>query len=189
MLYVGFGHRKRVGKTTSSNFLSTSLRCDCPGKQIDVISFADKLKDVSFQLYGWAGLNRGIYYENHPEYREVKLPEIGLSPREIWIGVGNKLREIYPDTWLNYALRGVTADVIIIPDVRYPNEAEAILKSGGRVYKIIRDDAPVGTDVADCALENFQDWTAIIYNNGTLEDLNNDMEALAAEICTEVNSG
>lgn len=187
MLYIGFGHRKRVGKTTSANFLSTSLRCDCPGKQIEVVSFADKLKDVSYQLFSWAGLQRPIYYENHPEYREQKLTELGLSPREIWIEVGNKLREVYPEVWLKYALLGKEADVIIVPDVRYPNEAGAILKSGGKVFKIIRDAAPVSDDVTDCALSDFKDWTGTIFNNGTLEDLNSDMENLSEQICSEIN--
>lgn len=186
-MIIGFGHRKRVGKTTSANFLSTSLRCDCPGKQIAVVSFADKLKDICYQLYGWAGHERPVYYENHPEYREQKLAELNLTPREIWIDVGNKLRQVYERTWLDFALKGVKADVIIIPDVRYPNEAEEILKSNGQLYKIVRDCVAVSNDVADCALNDFTDWTGIIDNNGTLEDLNTDMEVLSREICTEIN--
>ena len=68
MKILAFGHRKSVGKSTASKFLTTHLRCEYPDLKIKEVSFAAKLKDISWQLFGWAGLQRGVYYETH--YRE-----------------------------------------------------------------------------------------------------------------------
>ncbi len=170
MKIIAFGHRKGVGKSTASKFLTTHLRCEYPDLKIKEVSFAAKLKDISWQLFSWAGLKRGVYYETHYQEKEFLLPRLNLSPRNIWIGVGNKLREIYSNTWIDYALN-VNADIIIISDLRFINEAVAINSVGGTLVKINRD-VPKGTDPAEVDLANWNIWNTIIDNNGTLNKLN-----------------
>jgi len=179
---IGIGYKKGVGKNTLAKFMSTYIRCTWPDIKIKEISFAAKLKDVAYQLYSWAGLKRGVFYELKREEKEKVLPKIGLSPRDIWIGVGNKLREVYSATWIDYALKNIKADVIIITDVRFENEAKAIQEARGILIKINRPDIPKGTDPAEISLDSWTDWHRIIYNNGTLQDLNNQAEILANEI-------
>ena len=170
MKILAFGHRKSVGKSTASKFLTTHLRCENPDLKIKEVSFAAKLKDISWQLFGWAGLQRGVYYETHYREKEFKLPRLGLTPRDIWIGVGNKLREVYENIWIDYALQ-TKVDIVIISDLRFSNEACAITKMGGRLVKINRD-VPKGIDPAEVDLMNWGDWDNIIDNNGTLNELN-----------------
>lgn len=180
-MIIAFGYKKGVGKSTAGKFLNTYLKLEMPDLKVKHISFAAKLKDISFQLYKWAGLKRGIYYETHYQEKEVVLPKLGLSPREIWIGVGNKMREIYSDTWISFALYGVSADVLIITDLRFYNEAEAILSAGGIIIKINRPGLPQGTDPAEIDLDSYADykWNYIIDNSGTLQDLNSMIEKIA----------
>lgn len=180
-MIIAFGYKKGVGKDTAGKFMSTFLKLEAPHLRVKHISFAAKLKDISYQLYGWADLKRGIYYESHRDKKEVVLPQLGLSPREIWIAVGNKMREIYNDTWINYALRGIKADIIIITDLRYRNEAVAILENDGIVIKINRPDIPQGTDPAEVNLDSWENhkWDHIIENDGTLQDLNSEIEKIA----------
>ena len=174
MTIIAFGYKKETGKSTAAKLLTTFLRCEHPELIIKQVSFAAKLKDIAYQLYSWGGLKRGLYYENHYREKEIILPCLNLSPRQIWIGVGNKLREVRESTWIDYALN-ITADFIIISDLRFTNEAEAIKKKSGLLVKIDRD-VPKGTDAAEIDLDNYFDWDVTIKNNGTLNQLN--MEVL-----------
>lgn len=186
MKIVAFGHRRRVGKDTASKFLDTTLRIEARHLKIKRVSFAAKLKDICTQMFGWAGLQEAQYYEDHPEYREVILPEIGKSPRDIWIEVGNKMREVYQNVWLDYAMRGIKADVIIISDLRFTNEATRVRQLGGMLIKVTRSNVPVSDDASDSALDNWTDWDRIINNSGELGLLNSEMDLLAQTLISEL---
>jgi len=184
MKIVAFGYKKGVGKSTAGKFLATFLKINAPELRIKQISFAAKLKDISYQLFKWAGLKRGVYYESHYKEKEVILPQLGLSPRQIWIGVGNKLREVYENTWINFALFGVQADIIIITDLRFCGEAEAILKNDGKIIKINRLGIPQGTDPAEVDLDVLinANWNYVLHNNGSLQGLNVSIEEIAKDL-------
>jgi len=182
MKIVAFGYKKGVGKSTAGKFLATFLKIENPDLKIKQISFAAKLKDISYQLYSWAGIKRGVYYESHYQEKEFILPRLGLSPRQIWIGVGNKLREVYKNTWINFALFGIKADIIIITDLRFCNEAAAVLETGGRLIKINRHNITQGTDPAEIDLDSWSEWHDIIDNGGSLQDLNSTIEQIAKDL-------
>lgn len=173
MLIIGIGYKKGRGKDSSCNLLKDWLSEVKPHLKVRKVGFADKLKDIAYQLYGWAGLQPGEYYESHYEQKEVVLPLIGMSSRDIWIGVGNKLREVYADTWIAYALHGVKADVVLIKDLGYPNEGEAINRAGGFCYNITRPDQPFGTDGREVSLDGWPGFVDTLANDGTLHDLRN----------------
>ena len=166
-LTIGLGHYKRTGKDSFANFLLQACRERDPGFAIGKRSFAYKLKQIYQELYGWAGLREPEYYETveGEQYREIVLPEIGKSPRQIWIDMGTKAvrRHVYEPTWLDYLLKGQhDLDVMVIPDVRFTNEAEAIRKSGGVLVKVVRPGYGPGPDVADRALLDYDGWDYVI---------------------------
>ena len=172
MKVVAFGHRRRVGKDTAVNFLTTILRHKNTGLNIHKVSFAYELKVTAHNLYGWAGLEGPEFYER-PENataKETILPELGKSPRTIWIELGNKCREVYPLTWIDLALRLEGYDILLISDLRYPNEADRVIELGGQSIKIVKDDVPKFDDPADRALKDYDKWSGIWQNNGTLND-------------------
>lgn len=182
---IAFGYKKRAGKDTSAKFLDSFLRVSRPGLKVKKVSFASKLKDVSFQLFGWAGLQPGIYYETEAgaKVKEVVLPMIGMSPRDIWIGVGNKMREVYQDVWIDHALRGNQgSDIVIVTDLRFANEAIKVRAQQGLICKIIRDSVPQGTDPAEIDLDSWSEWDFVIINDGTLTDLHARIEAIGKEV-------
>lgn len=171
-LIVAFGHRKRTGKDTAAGLLQTHLFKLKPTLKVCQVSFATKLKEVAYDLFKWGGLQPGSFYEvaENAHLREVVLPLLGKTPRQIWIEVGNLMRQVHPEVWIKNALF-VDADVIIVRDMRYLNEAGEISGRDGLRYKMIRDSAPVSNDVADSALDEYTDWTDLIYNNGDIADL------------------
>jgi hypothetical protein len=62
---------------------------------------------------------------------------------------------------------------VVIPDVRFPNEVDAIEKAGGRVVRIVRPGAGLAGSAAHHVSETALDGVAIpyIHNGGTLDDL------------------
>jgi len=184
---IAFGHRKRVGKDTAAKFLDTHLRCH--GLRSVKLSFASKLKEVCYSMFHWAGLQPGIFYEDdkNAHLREVVLPLIGKTPRQIWIEVGNKMREVYADVWIDNALLGSgSAQLVIITDLRFANEAKKVHSLGGKIFKITRPDVPVSDDASDCALDGFTGWDGVLENNGDLKAFH---ELVSARVGEAVRDG
>ena len=137
-MIIGFAGKKRVGKTTSANYL-----VDMYG--FDRYAFADPIKEVAKMLFGWDD-------STISEYKEQKCPVWGLTPREFlqWFGTdimridivkqftkykpgGNFWVEKMVNDFKNYP-RFLTID-----DVRFQNEIDAIKKLGGIIVKINRN--------------------------------------------------
>ncbi len=182
MQIIAFGYKKETGKNTAAQFLTTALKTNCPGTKIRRESFAAKLKDICCQLYGWADLEPGPFYEFHRELKEVVLPLIGRTPREIWIDVGNALRDVYPDTWVKSVLTKTEHDFKIITDLRFWHEAETIQAAGGILIRMDRD-VPRGTDPAEVELDPWQTWNYVVDNTGNLNYLNNQIITIAEQLC------
>jgi hypothetical protein len=177
-LIVAFGHRRRVGKDTATKILVEEFAKY--GICAVRTSFADKLKEECQRLFGHAGLEGPEYYEEHSELKERVLPSLGLSPRDIWIQVGNRLRDVYPYVWIDLALarQEPGVQITIVSDMRYPNEVERVKKLGGKVVKITRQVAPVHDDEADSALADFDDWDMVIANNSGIESFTRGLQPI-----------
>lgn len=188
-MFIAFGHRKRVGKDTAARFLASQLRVEHGFNNVVVKGYADKIKDIAFQLYSWAGLKEGHYYDEHPEEKEIPLPTLGKSPRQIYIAIGNCLRsDIYNDTWIDYLLHTVVADICIIKDFRFPNEAQAIQRCGGLLIKISRPGSPIDADGADDQLVNWDGWDYHIINNSDMRGFHNQVVTLTDEIVRRIKA-
>lgn len=165
---IGLGHYSRTGKDTIANLLIDKLSVHALHLDLKVrkMPFAWKLKQICYQLYGWAGLREPEYYET-PEGeadRDVVIPAIGKTPVQIWVAMGTPaVRDnVYDRTWIDYVLYTYPDDdVLIIPDVRFPNEVAAIRAEGGIVIKVLRRGRQPRDTVADQALVDFNDWDDI----------------------------
>lgn len=171
-MIVAFGHRRQVGKDTCAKFLETVIRLETSNSKILRQGFANKLYDICHQLYYWAGFNGYNYYLDHPESKEVILPLLNKSPRTILIEVGMKMREVYAETWIaQLTEKEENYNCIIIPDLRFENEAKYIKNKGGVIIKVTRPDAKEFNDPVDMAMSNHKNWDHIIENDGDLNQL------------------
>lgn len=184
MHIVAFGHRQRCGKDTAALLLANYFKFKSnPTLKVEVVGFADKVKEIAHELYGWCGLQQGYFYER-PEnacLRERPLAGLNLTPRAIWIGIGIGLRaSVDPHVWTDYLFNATDhhCDLLIVKDMRFPQEANAILSRGGGLYKIERASVPKIDDGADDPLEGFEHWTQIIHNDGSLEEFKSKIETI-----------
>lgn len=169
-MIFAFGHQKHVGKDEFVKFCFDILRPRAGGKKILRRGFADKLYDICYQLYAWAGFRERSWYVAHPDKKSDMLLT-GHTVRDTLIQMSEKIKEWDPDIWINANLREAHFDHLFISDCRFPHEVKVIKELGGKVIKITRPGLPEPTDVADCALNGFNDWDIVITNDGDLNDL------------------
>jgi len=166
-LIIGLGHYSRTGKDTFANALIDTLQEMAPKLRVGRKGFASKLKEITHDLYGWAGVQDEAYYNvpaNEHE-RDVKLPALDMTPIEVWVQFGTPAvrEQVYDLTWVDYLLKTDHGlDVIVISDVRFPNEIKAIQDTGGHLIKIVRDGYGPKMTVADLALIYHTDWDNVI---------------------------
>jgi hypothetical protein len=168
---VAFGHRQRTGKDTLAGFVAQQLKMETRGRSVAVMGFANLLKEIAFRLWCGHGMQRGPFYETHPNERDTILPHLDCTVRQAWIKLGNHMRELDSECWINAAL-ATPSDYVIIKDMRFPNEFEAVKKAGGICIKVVRPSEPEQTDGADDQL-HYPDssWDKIIVNDKGLKEL------------------
>jgi hypothetical protein len=174
LIIVAVGHQKNVGKDLFVKFCVDYLRQtnEYTRKKIVRRGFADKLYDFCQSTYGWAGFKSRMHYMQHPEDKEHTLHQLGKTPREILIDIGNHLRQYDAEIWMNSCVRDNTCDLLFVPDCRYPNELKLCEAEGAILVKITRPNLPTPTDVADTALNDYDPfWHHTLVNDGDLNNL------------------
>jgi hypothetical protein len=134
-------------------------------------SFADAIREALFildpQIFG-KSLARLV---NTHGWEKVKSIE---HVRELLQRFGTEVgREMFGDNiWIDYLFdRLPDGAKIVIPDVRYPNEADAIINLGGALWRVERDGVQAVNDhISDSALDDYP-FMNIVYNCGTIEEL------------------
>lgn len=109
--------------------------------------------------------------------KEEVIPAIGKSPRQLMQTLGTEWGRnlIGEDTWLVLAQahlirRGVG---MIIPDIRFDNEAEWVRSRGGTIIHVRRKNAPqVNAHTSESGIKAAL-GEVTIYNDGSLQDLQN----------------
>jgi hypothetical protein len=130
------------------------------------LSFADTVKDATSVIFGWPRhLLEGDTDESR-KFREIEdsfwSNKLGrdFTPRLALQLVGTEAgRNVFHDNiWIScvekkikYAQEWMLEDHFVIPDVRFPNEIEAIRSWGGMIVRIARGNEPEWYDLAHAA--------------------------------------
>jgi hypothetical protein len=182
---IGIGHVARVGKDTAAEAL-------CRDLQFQRRALADPLKELALgadplvtsmtramninsghgklawvvQGMGWDGAKDA--------YTEVRgfLQRLGVSARDVF----------GEDVWLNQLFGWVernNVERLVVPDVRFLNEAEAIKAAGGHVIRINRPGQVGAGHVSETELKDWGGWAAEFANDRWVADLQADVVAWA----------
>ncbi|MFB7114053.1 hypothetical protein [Streptomyces sp. NPDC056291] len=180
---IGIIGRARVGKDTAGAWLIDN-------RGYRRVAFADPLKAAALELdpivevtgvgdyyrlgeevarWGWEGVK-----DDTPEVRRI-LQELGRS-----------IRTLDPEFWLRLALKTTQeandAGVpVVITDVRYPNEAEALRRAGFHLIYIHRPGVPQLDHESEGAL-TAGDADYRIVNSGDVYDLHQELSLVADRI-------
>jgi hypothetical protein len=121
---------------------------------------------IGVDIYGWDDLKT-----HGPEVREL-LQRFGTE-------VG---REMFgEDFWVNAAIDSIEdGSKVIVSDVRYPNEADAIKKLGGEVWRVVRPGfGAANGHASEHALNNYK-FDYILDNNSGMELLYDSVDSKLA---------
>ena len=120
------------------------------------------------------------------------LTKSNTEVRNLLQKLGHGLRDILdPGVWLRPVMKEADrleeqGHNVVITDVRYMNEVEAIWKAGGRVYRVDRD-VPILNHSGEEQLDEFQGWDGVIDNNGSINDLYGQVKALVMGYTLDVD--
>lgn len=98
------------GKTTLCNYL-----CELEPR-FEIFSFGKKVKSIASDLF-----------KMDPEVKD----------RTLLTSIGQKMREINPDVWVNYVISECKdKEYCLVDDLRYQNEYEALVKNGFKIIQL-----------------------------------------------------
>jgi hypothetical protein len=170
---VGLSGYARVGKDTVGAFLVAE-------HGFRRVAFADELRSFLYDLNPLIPILNGGPNRVAPLVDALgwDLAKQRDEVRALLQRIGTEcVRKRDPDFWIRTALRDVDdRDDIVITDVRFPNEARAVLDRCGVMLRIERPYyRPLNEHPSETALD---DWSfdAVIANNGSLEDLGRAVE-------------
>lgn len=181
-MIIGISGKAQAGKDTTAmmiNFLreypeaswNMYWNCDLPFEIEDynIVHFADLLKDAAEVMLS---LPRFTMQGTHGKNMRFDWLD-GITGRRFLQKLGTAVRnEIHPDFWTRALfIRHKNNPNLIIPDVRFPNEAKIVKNHGGILIRIERPGAGAGDHISETALDNYKGWDIVIDNVGTLEDL------------------
>ena len=172
---------KRSGKDTIGSYLIQNYSCKR-------FAFADEVKRLARELF--------------PEEFVQNDKPVNLLQ---WLG--NTMRQRNPDVWINKlsTMIQLTKDPVpnlVVTDVRYPNEVQALKNLG---FTIVKVQVPVEVSVERCkateinfteelllheseqlAQSNEQYYDYVIENTGTLEELYSKVEEMVEVLKSEL---
>jgi hypothetical protein len=195
MKLIGLGHKALVGKDTTADYIKDTLRDGVDGA-VSKIAFADEIKveasrasGVPIHYFYDRELKDKAFSESDVSWLESQRSILTSTPRKIAQSVGAERRSIDSLYWIRklhqtlYERGLYKQGVAIIPDVRMLEEAFYVKGSGGLLVRIDRTIPPTkvkgwNNHYSENNLDGFPYWDVIINNNGTFEDLYNQIKNL-----------
>ena len=160
----------------------------------------DTLADILVQEHGFAKRSlalkikemvevlTGIPLVAVEEYgRDTIIPWLGVSHRYLWQTIGTEWGRniINKDIWL--LCLNASKNNIVIPDIRFTNEADYIRKSGGKLIHVIRPDneQAEGRGHESENGVSVSERDIVIYNDRTLEDYKQEARRCLKELLSQ----
>lgn len=169
-MIIGVGGNFCSGKTTAAIYYTEVL------KRSKIINFADKIKDIAKDVFGMT-----------------------IKDRRLLQAIGEKMREIDPDVWINYVFNAIEKDKnkflsrkkdYIIGDVRHDNEIFKIREAGGfsvyikrnlklrkKDYELLYGSVPTNEELNHESEQiNYKLFDFVLDNNNDLENFRQNLK-------------
>jgi len=169
-MIIGLSGYARCGKDTVAEYLVDNYG-------FKRVAFADGIRNALLAI--------NPFVPNHTSLNEIVAAEgwevAKLNPyiRQMLQNFGVHARENWSQGfWVDLAFKQFTGGKVVITDVRFPNEYDSIVATGGDIVRIMREGvAPINGHVSEIALDNHEfkhtihNDSDLLNNNGTIEEL------------------
>lgn len=172
MEIIGLSGFARVGKDEVAQILVN----DYGFKRV---AFADKLRDVLYQLNPMVGFDRhaSLYVQDvidHYGWNGYKETEYGPEIRRLLQRLGTEAgrQTLWDSIWIDAAFNNVDSDKVVVTDARFFNEFDAVRDRGGSIWRIERPGVgPLNSHASEMEAIDYPNFEVVLQNDGTLEDL------------------
>jgi len=143
-------------------------------KGFQPVSFAEPLKRMITEFLMSLGYEKDQALKLAWFNKAAVIQEINASPRYLLQTLGTEWGRnlICEDVWIRaWKARAEKYDQVIVDDVRFENEAEAVKAMGGEMWQIYRPSATYsGLHSSEGSLDKWHGFDRIIENDGTIEE-------------------
>lgn len=158
------------GKSTIANYLNE--------KGYRTIKFAGILKDMIRTMLLGAGIPFPVVermIEGDLKEKPIRFPGFEVTPRKLMQTLGTEWgRNINENLWadLTISKAGQADGHVIIDDMRFPNEFDAVRNAGGTTILVVRPgvDRPPNRHPSEGQLDNHP-FDRVVVNDGDIEKL------------------
>lgn len=190
---IGISGKRGAGKDLLATFLASYGYVKCP--------FAGSLKERVRMEFGLTKEHTdGILKEESSQYIKIKRDILSKeypkyehwTPREIMIAYGQFFRQFDKDWWIKKMFSDSQEfEKIVIPDVRFKNEADYIRAQGGIVVRLNRMKSlniygP--NELTDISETELDDYPFDLVLNEEYNLYPTDLEDFAAKIITKIGA-
>jgi hypothetical protein len=115
------------------------------------------------------------------------MPEVGMTPRQVWIMLANDMRRHVSSRFLVDQFIALTetqancqeSDIWIISDLRFQEEVNRLREFDTKFIKVVRQDFHAPSDECDSNLEQWHGWDGEIWFSQQAYDT--ELEQIAAQ--------
>lgn len=168
---VLLGYQKQAGKDTLANLLVER-------DGFYRVAFADKLKNIAADLYGFTD------EQIHGGQKEVIDPRYNMTPRTMLQKLGSEAirGQVWDRTWTDYVFKRLIPFAVekgwtkfVITDLRFKTEVDDAINfalhnnAKVRFVNVVRPELKTGADkhASENELRSFEDWDFRVVNFGT----------------------
>ena len=178
---IGLSGRRGSGKDTVARLIQQLQ----PQHIWQIRSFGNSIKSVCAAL---TGEEAAPYYTQSGKAELV--PTFKRTRGEMLQQVGQALRVWEPLVWVDAFFAGLPPDAfVLVPDVRFANEADPIRARGGLMLRIEGDPLQQRGDgtrdddhPSETALDDYRHFDFIIHNTGSFKNLEQQVKELAKRL-------
>lgn len=175
--------KKLIGICSNAPGSGKSAIADClKAKGFVVVPFARPLKDMVCVMLQGMGYSEMEAYRLTYERKEELIEGLGVSARHLLQTLGTEWGRtcVSPYVWLTHWKARVSNETyVVVDDVRFRNEAEAVLSMGGEMWMVERPGVvSTTTHASEGGLSDWPYFSHYIRNAGSLKQLQDAIAAL-----------
>lgn len=182
-MIIGLSGYARTGKDTIANFLIENYG-------FTRMAFADPIREALLSLNPSVSIADMSHVPLSSAVKSMGWEAVkDLSPevRELLQRMGTEVgRNLFGENfWVDLLMKRAIdlGTNIVIPDVRFSNEADAIRSWNGEVWRINRPGSePVNSHLSEVELDTYPFFSMVINNNSTPEELFSELTPIFEEI-------
>lgn len=193
MFKIAISGKANSGKNTVFKLLNEEL--GLTESLVKDMAFADPIKEGLLRLFPMA--RRDCLF-GPSKLRAEKIGNLDVTYRQVLCDLGAQARVYDEDHWVKILVEryrevssisdkfpeSLKTKAVVVTDLRFPNEFHALIKEGFFILRVKRNEQLNLTDISETSQDALMDnvFSAILENNGTLDELREKCKKLAARL-------